>query len=1141
MRNQLNLIAAAIFAATQAQAATATFGWEDGSTVLGQYNASHIVHNNVSVQARTGDFSLLVEDADPIDNGTPQSFLAWVNDLTDGDQVTVSFWVYDDAADRPAGRIWGHYTDDPTDIDAYAGSAGGNSTYTDGSGWQELSHTWTFDSSDNSRDGLVVEFRLYDSSSFTTGSLFIDDITITTSAGVITLPSGEQIGDDGDSDGGDTGGDPGTGDALFISEYVEGSSNNKALEFYNPSAAPVDFSGAGYTLSRFSNGSNTGSNITLSGTVAANDVFVIANSNAAAEILAVADQTTGSISHNGDDAYVLYKNGVVVDSFGQVGVDPGSSWGSGDVTTANNTLRRTSASDTVIDDAFDPATQWQGFGNNEFSDLGLYNGDGGGDPSDPSDPSDPGTITCGADYTPIHAIQGSGSATPLTGVVEVEGVVTADLQAGVDGFYMQTAPTEDDGDAATSEGIFVYTGNNPQTVTQGDRVRLKASVGEFYDMTQLSNVTDLQVCASEQDMPAITAIQLPFDSATAPEALEGMQVSFTDLTVNDTYDLGRFGQVTLANGRRMIPTQVARPGAEAEAIAALNQLNAISLDDGSNEQNPAVIPFPAPGLSATNSLRVGDTATLGAGVLHYSFGSYRVYPLEQVTFSSANPRVDAPVLTGEGNLNIASFNVLNYFTTLNERGANSNQELIRQRDKIVAAIVALDAEIVGLMEIENNGFGDSSAIADLVTALNQADSAANWQYITPTVNNIGSDQITVGLIYRSAEVAPVGVAKILDSSNSIVDDNGDPLFLDTKNRPALAQEFELLSNGETVVVAVNHFKSKGSSCDSIGDPDVGDGQANCNITRTRAAQAVSAWLNAEYVGKPVLTIGDLNAYAKEDPLMAFADNGHLELFEVMDKQDAYSYIFFGESGQLDHALGNSVLVSKLVDITEWHINTDEPRVLDYNTEFKTDEQIASLYAADPYRSSDHDPVIVTLELIPAADPNLTEIDVEAVENLTEADIAKFQVKVDKWQGLIAKWQAGIEKLEADIADLDPQEDAEKIAKKQGRIVQKQAKSAIYQDLSEVALTAIGINAPATHNIARQLLLSDNNAEKLLLKQARFEQRSNADQAVKLEAEAIGLQAAGKLEEAENKRQTALKIRASAGVFKVLAEVLAAAI
>jgi uncharacterized protein len=163
---------------------------------------------------------------------------------------------------------------------------------------------------------------------------------------------------------------------LLISEYVEGSSNNKAVELFNATGAPIDLTAGGYNLQMFFNGNTTaGLTINLTGTVANDDVYVVAHSSAAPAVLAVADQTNGSGWFNGDDAVVLRRGTTVVDSLGQVGVDPGAEWGTGLVSTADNTLRRRATveiGDVLPTDAFDPAAEWEGFASDTFGGLGAH-------------------------------------------------------------------------------------------------------------------------------------------------------------------------------------------------------------------------------------------------------------------------------------------------------------------------------------------------------------------------------------------------------------------------------------------------------------------------------------------------------------------------------------------------------------------------------------------------------------------------------------------------------------------------------------------------------------------------------------------------------------------------------------------------
>ena len=168
---------------------------------------------------------------------------------------------------------------------------------------------------------------------------------------------------------------------LFISEYIEGSSNNKALEIYNGTGAAIDLATAGFNVQMFFNGSATaGLTINLTGSVADGDVYVIAQASASAAILALADQTNSAGWFNGDDAVVLRKGTSVVDVIGQVGFDPGTEWGTALVSTADNTLRRKptiAAGDLNGADAFDPSLEWDGFATDTFGGLGAHTVDEG--------------------------------------------------------------------------------------------------------------------------------------------------------------------------------------------------------------------------------------------------------------------------------------------------------------------------------------------------------------------------------------------------------------------------------------------------------------------------------------------------------------------------------------------------------------------------------------------------------------------------------------------------------------------------------------------------------------------------------------------------------------------------------------------
>ncbi len=578
----------------------------------------------------------------------------------------------------------------------------------------------------------------------------------------------------------------------------------------------------------------------------------------------------------------------------------------------------------------------------------------------------PAQSQCAQPATLISQIQGSAGVSPLLGTVQhVEAVVSADFQgsSNLNGFFVQQDVA--DTNPATSEGLFVVSNSS---VNVGDKVHLVGTVTETFNMTRLENLVSLDVCSTGNPLPEASKVHLPFDTLdNDAERWEGMLIELPQaLTVTENFNLSRFGEFLLSSGGRLLtPTQIAAPGQAANEVAAQNQLNQLLVDDGTQLQNPDPVIYPQPaGLSADNSLRSGSTVAGATGILAYDFGVYRLQPTQPLTFVAENPRRAAPALSALGSLKIASFNVLNYFNGNGlgggfptARGANTLLEFNRQHDKIISAILALDADVIGLMEIENDGYGTSSAIAELVNGLNQRAGEARYTFLHPGLNKVGTDEIAVGLIYKPSKVTPVGAAAILNSSVN-------PLFIDTKNRPAIAQTFRDKTSNKQLTVAVNHLKSKGSACDDVNDPDTGDGQGNCNQTRSDAATALAGWLATDPThngGQNALIIGDLNSYAQEDPITTLKAAGYENLLETrVGNQVAYSFVFNGAAGYLDHALASAALAPQVKGISEWHTNADEPRALDYNTEFKSAVQISRFYAADPYRASDHDPLLIKL-------------------------------------------------------------------------------------------------------------------------------------------------------------------------------------
>ena len=606
-----------------------------------------------------------------------------------------------------------------------------------------------------------------------------------------------------------------------------------------------------------------------------------------------------------------------------------------------------------------------------------------------------GTLHPASDYTgtfaiistsPIHTVQGSAlTSTYAAQTVRVRGIVTATFQAAgqIGGYYIEAPDAEQDSDPMTSEGIYVF--DNANSVTVGDFVTVTGTLVEYgaapNSETEISPVTSFTKDSTGNPLPSAVAVSLPFAAADYAERYEGMLVTLPQtLTVTDTFSLGKFGELRLSNGRLPAPTNVVAPGAPAIAQEAANLLNQVILDDGVSTLYPSPTPYLNGGDVVTATRRSGDTATGVTGIFGNKFSAYVVEPTIAPVFVDANPRSSAP--NPGGTLHVAIGNVLNCFngdgagggfaTSPDDRGANSLIEYERQRAKIIAGILGAAPDIMGLTDVENdrvtNGatdsYGPTSAIADIVNSLNAVTvpKGITYAFVNAAAVDIVTDQIHCAFIYRVETVAPVGAPAMLNSQ-----------YFNSLARNPLAQTFKQISTGEKLTVCINHFKSKGSASTSVASTDgivpnpnldTGDGQGQSNYLRKRQAEVLTQWLATDPTasGDPdFLIIGDLNAYAKEDPIVAIESAGFINLTEASEGPGGYSYTFDGEFGHLDHALANPHLAAQVTGAATWHVNSDEPIYYDYNLEHKNDAQ-AAINVGTPYRYSDHDPVVIGVNL-----------------------------------------------------------------------------------------------------------------------------------------------------------------------------------
>lgn len=473
----------------------------------------------------------------------------------------------------------------------------------------------------------------------------------------------------------------------------------------------------------------------------------------------------------------------------------------------------------------------------------------------------------------------------------------------------------------------------------------------------LSLLLLLTACDNEASLYDGEAVSVSVAQINAdPEALVGQLLAINEpLTIAGNYHMASHSRLVAVSGERWFtPTQIALPGEE--AMAQLQRDEARSLILQADFMPLRDFGFVDADVDRLAGVRSGRQLDGLIGILEISEWGPVLRLTEEPRFDFS-PRPAAPEFA-PGAFRIAAFNVLNYFNGdghgggfPTERGAESLDAFLLQRDKLFAAMLAMDADLIALSEVENNGFGEGSAIQDLVDGINALLPAErHYRAVTVEPGRLGSDVIAVGMLYRPAVISPTGQAVTLTQGPYSIN-----------NRPPLAASFSHRESGQTLTLVANHLKAK-SGCQRAegADTDQGDGQGCFNAVRTQAARLQMDWLQTHPTGieAPLILAGDFNAYAKEDPMQVFYQAGFARAMDLAGRGPGYSYVFRGRSGSLDHILVDPQLQGRLLDAQSWAINADESRALEYdqalNTPLETDP-------ATPWRSSDHDPLIAAFE------------------------------------------------------------------------------------------------------------------------------------------------------------------------------------
>ncbi len=539
---------------------------------------------------------------------------------------------------------------------------------------------------------------------------------------------------------------------------------------------------------------------------------------------------------------------------------------------------------------------------------------------------------CPAPTATIASVQGDATKSPMRKqTVTVRGIVT--LIQSEQGLYIEEP--DSDGDNRTSNAIFIQSTDLPIGVQPGSVISARGMVFElgkgYFSLTAITRVDELIQCATGQALP-LTAITLPLDNVER-EALEGMRIQIDEpLVVTNAYQLGRGNMTLSANGIQFVPTEVMAPGPETAGRLKQNRASALQVKFAEGTDHPGVLISGSP-ISHITGVMAHDGRGLRVSLQSLSTGT--------------DPDFALPGTAKAGTTRIVGMNLHNYFNGDGKgqgfptpRGAKTVDGFEQQRDRIGAAIKLLDPHVLAVMELENDGFGPLSAATDFIQLAHDA-TRKTWAVTRPVGDNTGSDKITVGLFYRSDQLEAIGPAQTLTG----------PEF--RRSRQPLAQVFKKLTDGETILVVVNHLKSKGSCLESGEDADQKDGQGCWNPMRMASAMKMSAWVKTIAASSGIdniLILGDMNAYRNEDPIKAIRDAGFTELMDKKqgDKEQGqiYSFVFFGQHGTLDYAFASDALLPDVEQVFIWNVNAALP---------------ANMKLPQPWlRFSDHDPVVVDI-------------------------------------------------------------------------------------------------------------------------------------------------------------------------------------
>jgi predicted extracellular nuclease len=527
-----------------------------------------------------------------------------------------------------------------------------------------------------------------------------------------------------------------------------------------------------------------------------------------------------------------------------------------------------------------------------------------------SAPASSNSNGCGAPGVAIADLRGGSAGYARGNAVSIEGAVTAVRTQPPEqaGFYVQAEPSAG---AATEPGLFVVAGS-AALPEPGERVRVRAQIQNVAGRVRLTALELLEHCGEARLEPE------PIDAGVSSEWEERWVELRRLWTIVDTSELAASGRIRISDGGRLYAV-----GHELGTAHAAARLWTVEGLEANVEHWLA-----ADQLSAT--LRLGAGSDALTGVLLSSSERRLLASGAPAFHAEAAPELRT---RPERGVRVAALNLDNYFVSTGGRGAATPLELSRQRAKLISLLAALDADILALAELQNQG---DDALNDLLDGL-RARSPDQLDYRFEEQGDPGPDALRVGIAHRAARVSADGPARFASAPEG--------------RRPPLLQSFA--AGPLHFTLAVVHLKSK--RCD--GAPQLLSAEGCGAAERAEEVTTLLADIAALPAAQKdsVLLLGDFNSDPLEAPPRAVRAAGFVDLLQSTGVAQRYSYAFDGLLSQLDHAYASPRLSSAVQQAQIWHIDADEPRLLAYPL-----DSPSAAYHPDARRASDHDPVIVDL-------------------------------------------------------------------------------------------------------------------------------------------------------------------------------------